>query len=362
MGNAASMRRASRTSDGDPAPHEPPEQSGAQRVESEEPEGHEGHEENDAFDALFAPTSSTRRPLRSLRRHSVPVGAGGNADADDADDADTICDTASIMTAFTDATLTSDPLQAYAAGSTTVSAAVAAAMAELNSAKGWRRDAALAQLEWLAADGARRARWVRAEAGTRHRRARRRASLGAMGHLGPKAKKADLRLSTAGEERVAAEDAATSRRVLMERAAGDQRAGAEDDAKRQLERAHDAVRERTHDPRIRRPSEGGEGGEGDDTESAHVYATRRGQLRAAEEKYHAACAQAATEHAEQLALAARTHERAFSTCTVNYMGQRLRDPDAQGDVTFTAAAGTAIESKRRRSVWSGQYQVGQWQR
>ncbi|BEJ18249.1 hypothetical protein CspHIS471_0705260 [Cutaneotrichosporon sp. HIS471] len=316
----------------------------------------EEHEEHDDFDESFdVPTFSTRRPLR---RHSVPD-----------DDADTICDSASIMTAYTDATLTADPLQAYVAGSSVVSSAVDAAMEVLNgNAKGWRRDVALAQLEWLAADGARRARWVRAEAAARHKRAKgRRSSLGT-------AKKPDLRLSTAGEERVVSEDSATARRVHMEAAAGDLRAGAEDDAKVQLERAHDAV----HD-RYRRQSEGGAGtveageagGDGQDEDgeqkegaeqpnTAQAYATKRGQLRAAEERYHASCAQAAKEHAELLAHSSRAHERAFSTCTVTYMGKRLRDPDAQGEITFTAAAGASIESKRRRSVWSGQYQVGQW--
>ncbi|CAK9782332.1 hypothetical protein CC85DRAFT_116289 [Cutaneotrichosporon oleaginosum] len=319
-------------------------------------------EEHDDFDETFdVPTFSTRRPLR---RHSAPD-----------DDTDTLCDSASIMTAFTDATLTADPLQAYVAGSSVVSAAVDAAMDVLNgNAKGWRRDVALAQLEWLAADGARRARWVRSEAAARTKRAKgRRASLGAP-------KRVELRLSTAGEERVVAEDAATARRVQMEAAAGDQRAGAEEDAKLQLERAHDAIHEHGHGhghghghhEAGGERSGAGAGGAGGAVEAARegagngdraqVYATKRGQLRAAEERYHAACAEAAKEHSAMLAHAALAHERAFSSCKVTYMGKRLREPDAQGDLTFTAAAGAAVESKQKRSAWSGQYQVGQWRR
>jgi hypothetical protein len=314
-------------------------------------------EEHDDFNENFdVPTFSTRRPLR---RHSAPD-----------DDADTLCDSASIMTAFTDATLTADPLQAYVAGSSVVSSAVEGAMEVLNSnAKGWRRDVALAQLEWLAADGARRARWVRAEAAARAKRAKgRRASVGAV-------KKADMRLSKAGEERVVSEDAATARRVHMEAAAGDQRAGAEEDAKLQLERAHDAIHDRyrqsrrEHERRDSHDQDGhdgerrsGEERRGSEGDSAHVYATRRGQLRAAEEAYHARCAEAAKEHAAMLSHAGLAHERAFSTCKVTYMGQRLREPDAQGELSFTAAAGGAIESSRKRSAWSGQYQVGQWRR
>lgn len=314
--------------------------------------------DDEAFDL---PTFATRR---APRRHSAPVDEYTSSLDRRDDDVDTLCDSASIMTSFTDTTLSADPIVAYAAGSSVVSSAVEAAMDVLNgNAKGWRRDVALAQLEWLAADGARRARWVRSEAAARARRAAkgRRASLGA-----PMKKKSkeDMKLSVAGEERVVAEDGATGRRVGMEARAGEVRAEKEEEAKRELQRAHQEA------PHVHPTHGEGEaaaasqaqpnGANRVNPDAAEAFKTERAHLRHAEEIYHTTCAAAADEHSAALAHAALFHERAFSASKVTYMGARLRDPDLQGELTFTAAAGGSVGVARQRGAFSGQYKVGRW--
>lgn len=195
-----------------------------------------------------------------------------------------------------------------------IRAGMAEAMEALNGEKGWTATVATAQLEWLAQDAGRRARWLRAEVAMQQRRAKR--GKRGVGRRGSASKQPVINLSLAGEERAREEDAAVVRRLAMERMAGEHRARSEELAREMLEQA---LAEHPLPPPC-------EDGEADDARRA-LEAQIRGLHKEARDQYHASCKDAADAHATGLENAKIAHTKAYSAAKIRYMGATLRAPD-----------------------------------
>lgn len=189
---------------------------------------------------------------------------------------------------------------------------MAQAMEALNGEKGWPATVATAQLEWLAQDAGRRARWLRAEVTMQQRRAKRNKRGMARRHSGSKQQL--FNLSLAGEDRAKEEDAAVVRRLAMEKMAGQHRQRSEELAKEMLEQA---LAENPLPP----PCE-----EADEERNALEHAVRAAH-KEARHQYHATCKEAAEAHATALKNADIAHGKAYSAAKVRYMGATLRAPD-----------------------------------
>lgn len=193
-----------------------------------------------------------------------------------------------------------------------IRAGMAEAMEALNGEKGWTATVATAQLEWLAQDAGRRARWLRAEVMMQQRRAKR-AKRG-VGRRGSASKQQVFNLSLAGEERAKEEDAAVVRRLAMERMAGEHRTRSEELAKEMLEQA-------LADNPLPPPCQEA------DEERQTLEIQIRGTHKEARDQYHATCKEAADAHSTALENAKIAHTKAYSAAKVRYMGATLRAPD-----------------------------------
>lgn len=210
-----------------------------------------------------------------------------------------------------------------------IRAGMAAAMEVLNGEKGWVATVATAQLEWLAQDAGRRARWLRAEVAMQQRRAKR-AKRG-MARRGSGSKQQVFNLSLAGEERAREEDAAVVRRLAMERMAGEHRARSEELAKEMLEQA---LADSPLPPPVEQPDE----------ERIALVTEIRSVHKDARDQYHATCKDAADAHATALENAKIAHSKAYSAAKVRYMGATLRAPDLP-------TSGTSMREASVGPIW-----------
>lgn len=285
--------------------------------------------------------NNASRPVVPGRRRSAPAGTGDEPTMpplehsqsehpyrdDDAASiapsfAGTLASIFSERTAVSDRTML-DNASLYSSTGTVLDEAVvppsdairngmASAMEALNGEKGWPATVATAQLEWLAQDAGRRARWLRAEVVMQQRRAKRNKRGMARRHSGGKTQV--FNLSLAGEDRAHEEDAAVVRRLAMEKMAGEHRTRSEELAKEMLEQA---LAENPLPP----PCE-----EADEERNA-LEREVRGAHKEARDQYHATCKEAADAHATALRNADIAHGKAYSAAKVRYMGATLRAPD-----------------------------------
>lgn len=263
---------------------------------------------------------------------SAPAPSGAAAEKD----SDAISLAQSYMSRASDRTLGADTASLYSTTGTVLDEAVlppsdairagmAGALDVLSGErKGWPVDVAHAQLEWLAQDAGRRARWLRAEVAMQERRAKRarRAGRGALS-LGAgsrsNAGRDEFMLSLAGEERAHDEDAAVQRRLGMERMAGEHRAGAE-------ALAHELLSALLAEHPLPAPLAGDAADDAQRTQEEAQLRQLRQTHQQARDEYHATCRDAADAHATALENARIAHAKAYSAAKIRYMGATLRAP------------------------------------